>query len=84
MTDFLIAFMAIATVVLGVLAYHKFQRATGGGPDTDKIGKKGSSPLPRELRELKIDPPGENMLDHPEEPKRTSRGQQGPSGHSAT
>ena len=83
MTDLLIAFMAIATVVFGTLAYHKFQRATGGDPDTDSVSKKRSSPLPRELQDLKIDLPEENTLDQHEDPKGKSPGQQGPSGPSA-
>lgn len=84
MAGYLIAFMAFVTVVLGALAYRKLQRATGGVPDTEKTRERGSSPLPRELQELQIEQPQENVLDYPEEPEGKHRGQQGTSGHSVS
>jgi hypothetical protein len=72
MTDILIAVSAIATVVLGVLAYTKLRRAIGSTPERDKRDVRKVSQLPRELRELQIEQPTQNTLDHLEEPTRNS------------
>ena len=83
MTDILIILMVIATAALGVLTYIKFRRATGGSVDQDKVSKKKSPPLPRELQELQIEGPQENILDHPGEPKGTQRDQLKPPNRSS-
>lgn len=79
MTDILIAVSAIATVILGVLAYTKLRRAIGNTPERDKRDVREASQLPRELRELQIDKPTQNTLNHFEEPTRNSGGRQGTS-----
>ncbi len=76
MTHILIAVMALATVVLGALACIKLRRAAGVTPEQDKLSTRRSSRLPRELQELQIEQPKENMPDHPEEPNRKASGQQ--------
>ncbi len=84
MFDILIAFMAFAIVALGVGFYIKLQRAMGGTHDKDAVRRKQLSPLPRELRELQIEQPQENVFDRPNQLMGNPKGQQDPSSNSAS
>jgi hypothetical protein len=76
MYDVILLVTALVLIILGVRLAMKFREMARWKDDDAIVGGKGTSALPSELRELKIEGPAENDFNHIDatEDKRPSGG----------